>query len=332
MNEREIISLFNGSAGPGGDELVRGIGDDCAVLRLDGDRLWLVTVDTLIESVHFNIDWHPPRKLGRKSVAVNVSDIAAMGGSPRFAFLSLGLPQGFDPPWLEKFSQGLSEACREFGCTLAGGDTVRTVEGVMITLTVIGEVPADQVTYRSTALPGDEIWVSGTLGNAAAGLELCTAGDAGSEDGLLLAESHLNPTPRLGLARRLAGGRLVHAMMDLSDGVATDLSHLCIRSGTGAVIYADLLPVSGPLQRTAGKMGKDCLPWALTGGEDYELLFTAAPGQGGAILRLAEKEGLLTRIGYIDAKSGVRLAEGRPGRQNPPQKDVSFLGYDHFRL
>jgi len=330
LNERDIINLFSRSTGAKCRQLVQGIGDDCAVIRASGDRLWLVTMDTLMESIHFDSAWHPPDSLGRKSVAVNVSDIAAMGGRPAFAFLSLGLPQSFTPEWLDLFSRGLTEACRQYGCCLAGGDTVRSAGGIVITLTVIGEVASKQILYRRNARPGDDVWVSGTLGNAAAGLELCRRGKAGEKDAFPLVESHLSPAPRVDLASRLAASGMLHAMMDLSDGLATDLAHLCAQSNAGAVIYADLLPVSGLLQETARAMGIDGRRWALTGGEDYELLFTAPARNRKKIIGLAE-EGTLSRIGCIDEKSGVRLAEGKPGKESQPLKDISYLGYDHFQ-
>jgi thiamine-monophosphate kinase len=329
MNERDIINLLHGHQSPCKKRLVRGTGDDCAVIRKDNDRLWLVTMDTLVESVHFNLSWHPPEKLGRKSVAVNVSDIAAMGGFPCFVFLSLGLPPGFDTAWLDGFSRGLSEACSEYECFLAGGDTVRSPDGVLLTLTVIGEVETDRILYRNGALPGDGIWVSGTPGSAAAGLELCRAGlMTGAED---LVEHHLNPQARLPLGRLLAQSRLVNAMIDLSDGLATDLAHICRESSTGAVIYSDLLPGGEALKNAARLLSMDHLQWMLEGGEDYELVFTVPEEHGGRVVELAEKIKLpLTRIGTIDEKSGVRLIRGRPGRQKTAEEDISFVGFDHF--
>jgi len=333
VNERDIISLLHNLAGPEKKGLVKGIGDDCAVIKKDSDRLWLVTMDTLVESVHFDPAWHPPEKLGRKSVAVNVSDIAAMGGAPLFVFLSLGLPPGFDTDWLDRFSRGLAEACGEYECLLAGGDTVRSSEGILITLTVIGEVAADQVLYRDRARAGDGIWISGSLGNAAAGLELCRTGrikEAGAE-GNAMVEHHLNPQARLQLGRLLAKSGVIHAMMDLSDGLATDLAHICHESCAGAVIYSDLLPVSQSLKNTARLLGRDHFQWILAGGEDYELIFTAPDEHTGRIVHLAESGKVtLTQIGHIDAKRGVRLVKGGPGQQNVTEEDISFTGFDHF--
>lgn len=330
MNEREIINLLGQSKSVGHKGLVRGIGDDCAVLQLDKECLSLVTMDTLVESVHFNLDWHPPEKLGRKSVAVNVSDIAAMGGKPLYIFLSLSLPRDFDCGWLELFSQGVTAACREFDCCLAGGDTVHSSEGIVITLTVIGEVMADQVLYRSKASPGDGIWVSGTLGNAAAGLELCRQDLVGDRTFRSLVESHLNPQPRLHLARRLAASGLVHAMMDLSDGLATDLAHMCEQSNVGAVIHEDLLPVDELLLDSARLLEKDYLSWAVAGGEDYELLFTAPRDHDREIVQLAGENVSLRQVGQIDGTGRVRLRRKNTEKKDSFEEDISYLGYDHF--
>jgi thiamine-monophosphate kinase len=333
MTERDIINALHTLAGPDKKGLVKGIGDDCAVMEKDGDRSLLVTMDTLVESVHFDLAWHSPEKLGRKAVAVNVSDIAAMGGTPLFVFLSLGLPPRFDKEWLAKFSSGLSEACKEYGCFLAGGDTVRSPDGIILTLSVIGEVETDRVLYRNGAETGDEIWVSGTLGNAAAGLELCRTDmviKAGVE-GRELVEHHLNPRARLRLGRLLGSSGMVHSMMDLSDGLATDLAHLCQESGSGAVIYSDLLPVSDALKSCGRLLGMDYLSWMLTGGEDYELVFTAPEGHAEAIIHLGESVNVtLAQVGRIEEKKGVRLVHGEPGLRNTKEEDISFVGFDHF--
>ncbi len=334
MNETDIINLLHKHAGTDNKDLVRGIGDDCAVIKKDRDRFWLVTMDTLVESVHFNLDWHPPDKLGRKSVTVNASDIAAMGGTPLFLFLSLGLPPDFHTEWLELFSKGLAESCEEYGCFLAGGDTVRSSGGILITLTVIGEIAAHQVLYRNGAQAGDNIWVSGSLGNSAAGLELFRSGrieEAGT-GGIILAEHHLNPHAQLRLGHLLAQSGQVNSMMDLSDGLATDLAHLCNESGKGAVIYSELLPAKDELKSTARLLGKDYLQWMLAGGEDYELIFTVPDEHTDKIMGAAESwEVALTKIGHIEEEKGVRLIQGSPDQQMAPAVDISYIGFDHFR-
>lgn len=330
MNERGIIELLGSMTAAAAPDLLQGIGDDCAVIRKNSRQSWLVTMDTLVESVHFDRNWHPPDKLGRKAVSVNVSDIAAMGGIPVFVFLSLGLPAGFDAGWLTSFSRGLAEACREFGCILAGGDTVRSPAGVLVTVAVIGEMPTRQVVLRSGAKAGDAVWVSGYPGRAAAGLELCRLGRTEDPAFAGLAEAHLNPKPRLELARRLAENRLVHSMMDLSDGLATDLAHICTRSKVGAVIDPAGLRMD-PLPAAAGLLDKDPDQWILSGGEDFELVFTAPARHSAAIVDLAARlEVPVTRIGRIDDSQGVRAARPHPDGNHAVEIDISFSGYDHF--
>ena len=332
MNERDIIEWLNSQNHDGKAGLIHGIGDDCAVLEKDSDRSWLVSMDTLVETVHFDLRWHPSEKLGRKAVAVNVSDISAMGGKPVFILLSLGLPQAFDPSWVHAFSEGLSGACKEYGCLLIGGDTVLSREGVIITITVIGEVPADEVIYRSGALPGDTIWVSGELGLAAAGLELCQSGVKYNAQSLqVLVESHLNPQPRIRLGRLLAKSRLAHAMMDLSDGLATDLSHLCKQSGVGAILHSQLLPTSPALSEASRLLQQDPLDLMIKGGEDYELVLTAKADATPEILALSKKVGVqVTQVGEIDDKQGVRLLMPESASSQQKEVNVSFSGFDHF--
>ncbi|MCI5143795.1 MAG: thiamine-phosphate kinase, partial [Candidatus Electrothrix sp. ATG1] len=233
MTERDLIKQIRNLVSHEGAGLVQGIGDDCAVVEKDQENVWLMTMDTLIESVHFDCSWHPASLLGRKAVSVNVSDIAAMGGRPVFALLSLGLPADFSPEWATDLSQGINGACSHYGCLLIGGDTVCSPEKVSLTLTLIGEAPREQVLYRHAAQPGDAIWVSGSLGNAAAGLDCFRSGrfsplSSGYPPEIeACLKAHLDPEARVELARSLARSGCVHAMMDLSDGLATDLSHLC---------------------------------------------------------------------------------------------------------
>lgn len=331
MKEREIIALLARLSPGSSPELLTGIGDDCAVIRKNERRSWLVTMDTLVEGVHFDRSWHAAGLIGRKSVSVNISDIAAMGGTPTFVFLSLALPAGFDPPWLEEFSQGLAAACREFGCLLAGGDTVRSAAGIVVTLAVIGEAESERVVLRSGARKGDTLWVSGTLGKAAAGLELCRQGRAGEPRLHELVLAHLDPCPRLALGRRLAQADLAHAMMDLSDGLATDLAHLCVQSGVGVRIDSIRLPAPSALQEAAILLGRDYLAWMVAGGEDYELAFAADPGREKVILELAAEIGVpVTAVGTFDELPGVRLVRPGPGGIGKVDEDVTYGGYEHF--
>jgi thiamine-monophosphate kinase len=331
MNELQIIEYIAGLAGPA-EGLLKGIGDDCAVIRKDGNRVWLLTMDTLIESVHFNLGFHPPEKLGRKAVSVNVSDIGAMGGKPLFVLLSAGMPHGFDEAWFRAFVRGLTEACHEYGCFIIGGDTVASPGGLTFTLTVIGEAEADRVMYRSGAQPGDTVWVSGELGWAAAGLELLTAGiEPDNRDLDCFREKHLDPRARVLLGQRLADSGWVHAMMDLSDGLATDLAHLCKQSEVGARLFAEDLPDLAMLAPVARLTGSDPERWALSGGEDYELLFTAEPDRSMELTRIGEDCGQsLFPVGTIVAGSGVTLVRHRPDGTSE-ENAVAYQGFDHFR-
>ena len=332
MNELQIIEYITAQAGPADGQLIKGIGDDCAVIKKDGTRVWLLTMDTLIESVHFNTSFHPPEKLGRKAVSVNVSDVGAMGGKPVFVLLSTGLPHGFDEVWFRAFTRGLTDACREYGCCLIGGDTVASPGNLTFTLTVIGEAEADQVVYRSGAQPGDTVWVSGELGWAAAGLELLSAGLAPDNRAFdPFREKHLNPQARVALGRQLAASGLAHAMMDLSDGLATDLAHLCKQSGVGARLIAQDLPGVATLAVAAGITGSDPLRWAISGGEDYELLFTADPGDRDQLIRVAEQCGQsIYPVGTIGSGAGVTLIQNLIDGTSS-EVAVAYQGFDHFR-
>ena len=332
MNERQIIEHITALAGPADGRLLQGIGDDCAVVDKDGRRVWLLTMDTLIEGVHFDCAFHPPEQLGRKAVAVNVSDVGAMGGRPVFILLSVGMPRGFDESWFSAFAQGLTAACRKYGCFLIGGDTVASPQGLNFSLTVIGEAEARQVVYRSGARPGDTVWVSGPLGYAAAGLELLRRGLAPDATAFaLFREKHLNPTARVELGCQLAESGLAHAMMDLSDGLATDLAHLCKQSGVGARLRARDLPGVAALAEAARLVGADAENWAIGGGEDYELLFTADADAHDQVQDLGRRCGLsLSPVGTVVAGEGVTLI--RPGADGVIEEiAVAYQGFDHFR-
>jgi thiamine-monophosphate kinase len=331
MNERQIIDHLAALVDHADERLIRGIGDDCAVVAQDGRLVWLLTMDTMIESVHFDPAFHPPEQLGRKTVSVNVSDIGAMGGRPVFALLSIGLPKNFDPDWFRAFARGLAAGCRQYGCLLIGGDTVASPQGFNCSLTVVGEAAADRVLYRSDARPGDVVWVSGSLGCAAAGLELLRRRLGGACDGFApLLNKHLDPAARVELGRRLGESGLVHAMMDLSDGLSTDLAHLCKQSGVGARIAAWNLPTSPALIEAARLTGADPEQWAVSGGEDYELLFTAAADAHDQLLELGRQCGLdCTPIGAIVEGEGVVLLRRRDGICE--ECGITYQGFDHFR-
>jgi len=316
VSERECIDLIARLVNTQDNEsLLKGIGDDCAVLRKEGDSCLLLTTDTLVEGVHFDLTWHSPYLLGRKSASVNMSDIAAMGGKPYACLLSIGFP-GKVPSWLDNFMQGFIEVLQTHDTLLVGGDTVMSRNDTVFSVTLLGEADRSKVCYRSGAKPGDMIWTSGSLGNAAAGLDLCRrgfcAGENVSDKWHDLIKAHLDPEAQVELGDILAASGLVHAMMDISDGLATDLAHLCRESGVGAEIDRELLPVDEVLRDAATELGTPPMDWVLRGGEDYQLLFTTDAVAGQQLLNLiAGKTGRkIFAIGRIVAGQGVYLLRG----------------------
>lgn len=328
-SEKDIISFIRGLAGEGDNKVLTGIGDDCAVIRQDEETAWLLTTDTLVEEVHFDLSWHPSFLLGRKTAAVNISDIAAMGGKPLYALLNIAITDDFKTARLEEFMGGFTEILQEYEVGLIGGDTVKSKAMSMFSVTVIGQAARDRILYRSGARPGDLIWVSGSLGEAAAGLDLCQqgftgqAGQAGKWAPLI--NAHLDPKPLVELGRLLAESGLVRAMMDISDGLATDLSNLCRESRVGARIYRERLPGSGLLQEAAVQLNSSEIDWLVKGGEDYQLLFCSAPENAGALVKIA---GNLYCIGEITGDEGVLLCSKDKGREEIIE--ISDKGYDHF--
>jgi len=324
--ERELIALVRAMAGEG-KGLVLGIGDDCAAFCPEPGRLTLVTSDALVAGVHFDLSWHPAHALGRKAAAVNLSDIAAMGGTPRFALLNLALPTAMANQWLDEFMAGFLAMLGEHGVLLIGGDTVASPHDLMISVTVTGEVAEGEMLSRKGARPGDLIMVSGQLGEAAAGLALCRQGLEGDPRWQPLLMAHLDPAPQVGLGLVLGQSGLVHALQDISDGLATDLAHICAESGVGAVVEAEAIPVSPLLMEAAGVCGHSPLAWALSGGEDYQLLLTVPADKARDLSELLrEKTGReLFSVGRIVAGRGVILDEAGQKR------DISFQGYEHLK-
>jgi len=304
-----------------------GIGDDCAVLRRPGGMVELLTMDTMIEGVHFNQDWHPPELLGRKAASVNVSDIAAMGGMPRQALLSLGLTNETPTQWIDAFMAGFLAVLAAHDIMLIGGDTVKNPAGVVVSVTLIGAAEEKKVLYRSGARLGDLVWISDVPGIAAAGLELCRAGLAEDEQWRRLVDAHRDPVPEVALGRLLAESGLVNAMMDTSDGIATDLAHICRASGCGADVDRDALPGSELMIAAGNLLQQDPLVWALKGGEDFLLLFTSPASARTKLTELIREkiDRKIYCIGSVTEKDRVIL------RQGQELKDIAFQGYDHFR-
>lgn len=317
-----------GAAGlPRAVDVCCGIGDDCAVLACENDRVRLITSDLMVEGVHFVVERTDPDWLGHKLLAVNLSDIAAMGGEPREAVVSLAVPPDLDVGFMERVYRGLRELASRFGVNVVGGDTTRSTGPLVMNLTLTGEMDRDRVCYRSGATPGDLIYVSGTLGDSAAGLKLAL-GDAvacSEEDREFLLRRHHRPEPRVALGRNLAATGAVTAMLDLSDGMASDLRHICRQSGVSAVIDETTLPVSPAFRRFSehSDAGARCLE--ISGGEDYELLFTVAHERREDVEALGARLGI-SCVGRIVPGDGRVFLENQKGARS----ELKARGFEHF--
>ncbi len=325
-SERKLINRIQKAAAKRRSDVLLSIGDDCCELATGGSTL--ISTDTLVESVHFDTSFHSPYLLGRKSIAVNLSDIAAMGGIPRFALLSLCLPEELEQEWIERWMDGALSMLQEFDCILVGGDTVKG-NNLVFTVTVLGIPVAEGAVYRSGAGVGDSVWVTGVLGSAGAGLELLNKRKNNpaiieNEAWLALYEAHLNPVPQVHLGQKLARSGYVTAMQDISDGIATDLAHICRVSRVSAIVDSDLLPMHGSLLQAAEFLGMSRTTLMLRSGEDYQLLFTVKKGQEKVFTEyMREDEQLVTNIGRVTGGEGVFLVK------NGKTEDISFQGYQH---
>ena len=252
------------------DNGFEGIGDDCAVLPVGGGESLVFTTDMLAEGVHFLRTATSARELGRKSLAVNLSDVASMGARPIATLLSLSLPDDATGAWAEEFMQGYRELSQEFGVTLAGGDTTRSAAGITINVTAIGRAADTHIKRRSGARPGDVIFTAGALGASGAGLRDILAGRYDTP----AAAIHRNPRPQVAEGLWLGRRHEVHAMMDISDGLSSELLHICKQSHTGCRIYEERIPIDYQTAVMAEEFNMSLITAALNGGEDYELLFT----------------------------------------------------------
>jgi thiamine-monophosphate kinase len=309
LNEFDVIRRISALLPPAPPEVLVPLGDDCAVLEI-GDKTWVAASDMLVSGHHFK-DWATPEDAGYKAVAVNASDVAAMGGTPRFVLASGGAP---DPETALRCSQGVLEACERFGVYPLGGDTTRA-DALTLDVAILGEL-ATQPVLRSGASLGDLLAVTGELGASVAGLLALERGMTGPER---LIRRCLRPEPRLG-AGRVAAGLGASAMIDLSDGLASDVRRLCDQSGVGCMVDLDLLPVKGDTRELAESLQRDPEILAATGGEDYELLICAPGPVLDALAKNVEVP--LTLIGEI--------TEGDVVFERGDEQVEGLSGWNHF--
>lgn len=321
VGEFELIDKIRRRA-KGGAQLKLGIGDDCSSLAVPTDHALLTSTDLLLEDVHFRLDWTDLFSLGIKSVAVNVSDLAAMGAQPVSLHLAVGLPVSLSDRQVAQFLDGIFAGLERYGVLLAGGDTCRSNGPLVISVTVQGFCHKDRVITRSGANPGDDLWVSGSLGDSGLALHLLQSNRPLSA---FLAERHHRPEARALLGQELSTQGLATAMLDLSDGLSGDLRHLIEASAVGARVDLERLPLSAEFRAELQK-NQALFDLSVCGGEDYELLFSAAPEARAKLERLAIELGLpLQRIGEINAEPELRFCTAS-GLNYQPQA----AAFDHF--
>jgi thiamine-monophosphate kinase len=306
-----------------------GIGDDAAALKVSSSKTLLVTTDMLLEEIHFDLSFTDFHSLGWKSAAANLSDIAAMGGVPRYCLTSLGIPDRISVEQIRDFYRGFHSLMKTHKTVLVGGDTCHSAKGMVINVTVLGEVDKKNLLSRTGAKSGDRVFVTGTLGGAAAGLEILkkrVKGQRRMANGAAartLIAKHLRPVPRVAAGRVIARSRCASAMIDISDGLSSDLAHICEQSGVGAEVHSDRIPISPALRALSKGLTMPALFYALSGGEDYELLFTVPPRK---IKLLKSLRMPITEIGSVKRGKSLILVEDT-GMKNTLQA----TGYDHFR-
>ena len=306
--------------------VIRGIGDDCCVFKISGAMAILLTTDMLVEKIHFLLSAISPYELGRKSLAVNLSDIAAMGGTPREAVISIAIPDKVDLAVLDGVYDGMKSMAKEFEVNLLGGDTTSSPEHLVINIALVGEARKDEILYRSGAGKGDLIFLTGPVGSSAAGLDLILKGreTEGWED---LIEAHHNPYPHVKAGRIIASTKMAHSLIDVSDGVAADLGHICTESKLGAILEERMIPTTEKFRDYCSRFHEDSNHLALHVGEDYVLLGTVFPGSAADLRAALESEGCeFYQIGHMVAEPGLKLRTSENSLEM-----MGAGGWDHFK-
>jgi len=311
-------------------DIIKGIGDDACAIEIQKGRLLLSTSDSLIEDVHFDLRFISAYNLGKKSLAVNISDIAAMGGTPKFFLVSLAIPPKISVEFIDEFADGIKETANTFQTHVVGGDTSFSPEKFNINIALLGEAIPGNVIYRDNAHVGDQVFVTGNLGDSALGLEILMnrKGLARVEERFKdLVERHCNPTPRVAEGRLIAENRIASAMIDISDGLIADLGHICEQSRVGAKIWVEKLPTSEAFQKHSHEFTDRPMDLALGGGEDYELLFTVARGNVDLLNSIKNRfKTKVTHIGeVVEPGEGITVLDNS-GKRYVVQKK----GFDHF--
>lgn len=277
LGELKLIEKIRSKAMAQHPTAITGIGDDAAVIPKDGKTSWIVTTDSLVEDVHFLRNKITPFDLGAKSITVNVSDIAAMGGCPKYAFTTVAFPKNLEIRWIDNFLEGINAACKEYSVHLLGGDTTGSKQSIFVSITIIGEGKKNCIKYRDTAKAGSIICLTGNMGDSSAGLAVSLSKTKLNPVMKELTKKHYRPTAKIKEGMWLGKQKAVTAMIDLSDGLDSDLQQILRASRKSAEVNLESIPLSPNLFQFCQQNSKDPLQFALFGGEDYELLFTVHP-------------------------------------------------------
>lgn len=326
IGEFGLIERIKKWVTPDDSSVVVGIGDDAAVVEDRPDLYRLITTDAFVEGVHFRREFATPWQIGWKAMAANLSDIAAIGGEPRWAVVSVAFSETISVEEVEELYRGMNAVCSPFGCSIVGGDTSFSPDRMLISIAVIGEVEKERLTLRKGAKIGDAICVTGELGGSEAGLQVLKEKGPTDED---VVRRHLEPRPRLREARTMGEVGRIHAMIDISDGLSSEIHHICRESRVGARLFAAKIPICPGAREIARKVGRSPMDYALGGGEDFELLFTLCPGEVERV-RSHLLNNIRTPVAVIgeivELRKGVVLV-GEDGRE----REMPQSGYQHFR-
>ena len=328
IGEEKLIEMFRAEAGALGSKVLVKNGDDAAAWFVEPRYASVITTDAMVEGVHFDLSYTEPRSVGRKLISTSLSDLASMGATPRYALLAVSFPTKTLVKVAAGIALGARTQCKDYGVAIIGGNTTRTDGPIHLTATLIGRAQPDELVTRRGTQAGDAIFVTGNLGSARAGFELAKR-DPGllrASDRRVLLEALTNPKPRVKAGRDLAKKRAVHAMCDISDGLSRDLRHLLVPEALGAKLQARALPILEPVRNYAVEAGLSVETVALEGGEDYELLFTAAPEDERLVRNICASTATpVSKIGVATAKSDLEI-EMADGRTIP----VPTGGFVHF--
>ena len=322
FNEIDAIKSLKEKFRSTSSDVYLGIGDDCAAIKAGENKLLLISTDSLVEGVHFTTSYFKPLEIAEKSVAVSISDIASMGGSPRYILSTIGIPQCSEQEVVEELLEGIKSACSRYGVELIGGNITGS-EKLFLDITAIGEIDEDKVVKRCGSRPGDLVFVTGNLGDSALGLKLLESGRKGPD----IVNCHKVPLARIEVGKKLAEGKLASSMIDISDGLIIDLERITVEHNLGARLYTENIPLSDNYRSLISEFEQDAFKLALTGGEDYELLFTSPPEAREEVKGIEDSLYIrITEIGVVTEEKKIELIDKRGNFLNYEDK-----GYIHLR-